>query len=160
MAGITIDITNIGPVTTNLTKIEKVGSPFYRLIRDKLLVTAKGHVQKEMPVDKGGLRKSAIIQNRTANEGFVRANIKYAPFVHEGTYDFRGDPRDYGGSGRLGSTRSRGFRGLGGFNYIDKASGKKGIRPNRFAERALKLTENDQRAINKAVGDAIKKFIK
>jgi len=92
----------------------------------------------QMPVDKGFARNSveivatkegfkvASMAGATGNLATKSTNFGYPKYVHEGTYDYKGQ-KDYGYV--TGYTRMHGK----GFH---NSKGKKGIRPNWFAYRA------------------------
>jgi phage gpG-like protein len=50
----------------------------------KVLLTVLGKSQQRTPVRTGTLRRSETTRTE-GNRGFVGTNVKYAPFVHEGT---------------------------------------------------------------------------
>lgn len=98
--------------------------------------------KSQAPVDKGTLR-SAVRTFKNA-EGYVvkttagsSHNPPYPYYVHEGTYDYRGDSRDYGVKG-IGQSRFNRTAGKYGYKIIKS---KKGIRPNKFSIRARKEAE-------------------
>lgn len=103
--------------TTSLGRIKNKGLREYKL---------------EIPVDKGIARNSVVATKQGL--GFIITTTAtnqgrpYPLFVHEGTYDFKG-AKDYG-------RRSSRLQ----FSYTDSGNGAKGIRPNKFADRARETT--------------------
>lgn len=104
--------------------------------------------KQEAPVDHGRLRRDVKVVER--GDGYYKVTttakndkgVAYPIFVHEGTYDYKGD-RDYG------------YRpGARAFSFLP--TGRKGIRPNKFAKRAL---EKSKPKIFKYLNNKIKKEI-
>lgn len=141
-----------------------IGSSIAQILLATVNMTIREY-KKETPVDKGILRSSVKRVGNQINESNLSYSVSataknrgflYAVAVHEGTYDFRGDKKDYGGMGRAGAMRGRGVAGRGGFSYVDQSSGRKGIRPNRFALRAGRKLETP---ITKFVSTEITKLL-
>lgn len=89
--------------------------------------------KQETPVDSGRLRRDVKVVEQGNGYYKVTTTAKsdrgepYPLFVHQGTYDYKGG-RDYG------------YRpGARAFSFLP--SGKKGIRPNKFATRALEKSK-------------------
>jgi HK97 gp10 family phage protein len=127
----------------NIKNVEKKLAPVIR----KTTLKVEAQAKREAPVDTGDLRNS--IDSKFQAKGNVlvariRANAKYAEYVHEGTGIFKGG-MDSPSTGRIraGTTNS----------------GSGGIRPNRFMTRAEKWAkEND--VFREALNQEISKLLR
>lgn len=129
-------------VILKLNKVLSAGNDYVPERFDKLLYNAARIIlrnyKKEIPVDKGIARSDVNVYKLSSFNYMVTTKvtsrgIRYPLMVHEGTYDFKGIQTDYGKINRR--------RMKGKFNFIDHRSGKKGIRPNKFANRARSSSE-------------------
>src|SRR6266496_5974777 len=80
--------------------------------------------KKQTPVDKGFLRNSVDTRGKGL-ERVVRANVKYAKYLHQGTYRWKNKPDQGYTTGRVRAKQV--------------AWGGGGVRPNRFADRAREI---------------------
>lgn len=61
------------------------------LIR-KVVLVVEAAAKRRTPVDTGTLRRSITSRVLTKDRGVVGTNVRYAPFVHEGTRSMRARP--------------------------------------------------------------------
>lgn len=62
-------------------------------LMSRIVITVEGQAKRRTPVRTGHLRRSITHRVERAGErGIVGTNVKYAPFVHEGTRFMEGRP--------------------------------------------------------------------
>jgi hypothetical protein len=116
-------------------------------LKNASLIAVKEY-KKEIPVDKGTARRMTTAKRVGLLKYVIRSNateggISYPALIHEGTYDYRGSNVDIG---RINRVRS---------GWI-KSGSKKGIKPNKFRDRAYETAKPDiQKYLYKKINEII-----